>query len=151
MILNSPPVAIRFEAGKYHGQQPGQIVSFNAVDLYTALISVSQNKQIVKTQIQGRDGTIKEYVGLDDYTVSIQGTLTTYNGQIPTDSLMNLKRMLDAPVSIVITCPFLNQLGIQEMVIESYELPQQAGGYSYQSFTITGISEYPATLRVSGV
>jgi len=59
--------------------------------------------------------------------------------------------MLDAPIALDITCPFLNQLGIQKAVVESYELPQNEGGISYQTFTINLISDIPVELRITGV
>jgi len=152
MIINSKAnTAITFEAGAYPNPQGGAPISFNAVSLKTAIITLSQAKQIVKTQIQGRDGTVKEYVGMDDYAITVVGTITNANGVEPVSDRLNLKAMLDAPIALDITCPFLNQLGIQKAVVESYDLPQNEGGVSYQTFTINLISDIPVELRITGV
>lgn len=143
--------AIKFGAGSYETQVKGQIISFNEFALETALISLSQAKQIVRTQIQGRDGSVKEYVGLDDYSIRVEGTITGANGVAPTDEVLNLKKMLDAPITLDIVCPYLNQLGVTHAVVDGYELPQNAGGISYQTFTIDLISDYPKELRITSV
>lgn len=143
--------AIKFGSGSYPTQIDGQIISFREVELFAATITLSQAKQIVQTQIQGRDGTVKEYVGLDDYDIKIEGTITGANGIAPTDDVLNLKRMLDAPITLDIICPFLNQKGIHNAVITGYSLPQMAGGVSYQTYSIDLISDYPYQLRIASV
>ncbi len=142
---------ITFSKGSYQGKKEGQIINFNEVNLYTALISVSQAKMIVKTDIQGRDGKVKEFIGLDDYNISIDGTITGANGVTPINEILDLKAMLDAPIPISIVCPFLNQLGIHEVIIEAYTLPQESGGISYQTYNISASSHTPTILRISNV
>jgi hypothetical protein len=141
--------AILFKGGTYEGSVKGELITFPDVELKTALISVAQAKQIVRTQIQGRDGTVKEYVGMDDYSISVSGTITSDNGIEPIDEVIDLKQLLDAPIPLDIICPFLNRMGIQYAVVESYELPQQAGGISYQTFNINLISDIPTEIRIS--
>jgi hypothetical protein len=141
--------AIKFKGGSYPTNIQGHDISFPDIDLKTALISVSQNKRIVKTDVQGRDGKIKEYIGMDDYQVDITGALTGENNVRPINDMLDLKKILDAPIEISVECPFLNQFGIFNVVVESYYLPEDAGGISYQSFTINCISEIPAKLVIS--
>jgi len=141
--------AIKFQGGTYATNVAGQTISYPDILLKTALVSLAQNKKIVKTDILGRDGKIKEYIGMDDYQVTITGTLTGENGIQPLNDILDLKKMLDAPVEISTICPFLNQFGIFDLVVESYELPQEAGGISYQTFTINCVSEIPAKLVIS--
>ncbi len=59
--------------------------------------------------------------------------------------------MLDAPVPIPVASEYLNNMGIYYLVVESYELGQEAGGYSYQTFTISTLSDYPQELRLTNV
>ena len=53
-----------------------------------AVIEISNTRNIVKTEIQGRDGTVKEFINNGDYQISIKGILSndvyTPNGQAPT-------------------------------------------------------------------
>jgi hypothetical protein len=115
------------------------------------LITVNQAKKIVKTEIQGREGTVKEYIGMDDYAVQVNGVITASNGRHPATEISDLKKMLDAPIPIGVACAYLQNLNIMSMVVESYELGQQPGGYSYQQFSITFVSDVPQELRLSNV
>lgn len=151
MILNNAKTAILFKGGSYSTNVQGHVISFPDVSITSALISISQAKQIVKTQIQGRDGTVKEYIGLDDYMVTVSGVLTSSPGVAPTDAVLNLKKMLNAPIAIDVVCTFLNQLDIHQLVVDHYELPQNEGGISYQTFTMNFISEIPTQLRIISV
>lgn len=115
------------------------------------LITVSQAKKIITTEIQGRNGTVKEYIGLDDYQVVVNGIITGANGVHPVDDIAALKKMLDAPVAIDVACAYLQNLGIQSLVAMDYTFEQQAGGYSYQTFSITFKSDIPQQLRLNGI
>lgn len=115
------------------------------------LITVSQAKKIIKTEIQGRDGTVKEYVGRDDFQVTINGVITGKNGHYPIDEVALLQQILNAPIPIPVASTYLLNLGINSLVIESYELAQEAGGYSYQTFSITCASDVPQVLRLTDV
>ena len=111
----------------------------------TCLFTVSQEKNIVKTAIQGRNGTIKEYIGDGDYSISIKGIITGFNKIYPQNEVMNLLLFLQQPKELAIEVPYLNELfGITHLVVESYELPQEEGGQSYQSFTINAVSDETA-------
>ena len=140
--------AIRFEAGSYEDNN-GNTITFQQLAYKTALVSVGQSKKIIKTEMQGRDGTVKEYIGLDDYAVTVTGIITGENGVAPTQEVIDLKNMLDAPIPIDVVCPYLQNLGIYSLVVESYELPQFEGGVSYQNFTINFSSDIPIALRIS--
>lgn len=150
MILNNAKTAVRFEGGTYTDPS-GREVTFPAVDLPTALVSVSQAKRIIRTQVEGQDGTVKEYIGEDDYAVQVYGIFTAANGVEPTQQRLDLKKMLSAPIPIEVVCPYLQQLGIHLLVVDSYDLPQEEGGVSYQRFNLNFISEIPKELRISNV
>ena len=123
---------------------PGKI--YDAV-----LITVSQAKKIIRTEIQGRNGTVKEYIGDDDYQVVVNGIITGSNGVHPVDEISELKEILDAPVSIEVACAYLQNLGIENLVVMDYSFEQQAGGHSYQTFSITFVSDVPQQLRLNGI
>ena len=45
------------------------------------VISVTQERNIVTTSLQGRDGTIKEYISNGDYGITLDIALTDYEGE----------------------------------------------------------------------
>jgi hypothetical protein len=88
----------------------GRVQTFNPVTFYSVLMTVSQAKKIIKTEIQGRNGTVKEYIGMDDYSVDVSGIICGPNGHYPIDEVRDLKKMLDAPIPLVITSWYLQNL-----------------------------------------
>lgn len=112
------------------------------------LVSVSQAKKIIKTEIQGRDGTVKEYIGMDDFQVSVNGVITKSNGNRPLAEIRALKKMLDAPIPIHVACAYLQNLNIDLLVVQDYNISESQGSYSYQPFSINFISDVPQELQL---
>ena len=119
------------------------------INLETVIIMIDQPIRVVKTEIQGRDGTVKEYIGKDDAKITVNGIIVGNNGVYPYDNVAALKRWLDAPVSKSITAWWLENLGISQIVIESYSVPQTEGGISYQLFSFQAISDNPVELKLT--
>lgn len=141
---------ITFQAGEYIDDN-GDTQTWDSLTYDAALINVTQAKKIIKTEIAGKNGTVKEYIGLDDYGVQVNGIICGLNGVHPKDEIANLKKMLDAPVPIVVACAYLQNLGILNLVVDSYEIGQAEGGYSYQQFSINFIDDIPTELRIADV
>ena len=118
------------------------------MNIETVLITVNRAARVIKTPIQGRDGTVKEYIGLDDANLTINGIITGRNGVYPFAEVARLRRWLDAPVSKGIVARWLGNLNIDNIVVEDYSIPQVEGGYSYQMFTINAISDLPVELKI---
>ena len=129
-----------------------QFVSVNGkvhVPVDTVLFNVNQAKNIVRTSINGRDGTIKEYIGLDDYEVNIKGVICGENGVYPYDHVKNLVDFCRYDQSLGIISKFLNELfEINEVVIKDYAFEQSEGSYSYQKFEINCWSEKPVEILI---
>lgn len=142
--------AIKFLSNSYT-TQTGQVLSFNDIELESVLISASRANIVVKTQVQGQIGTVKEYIGKDDWYITVSGRLTANVNEKPTDDMINLLKMLECPVVIDVVSEWLQNLGVHSLVVENYELPQMAGGESFQDFTIQFTSDTPIEIRISDV
>lgn len=118
-------------------------VTYPEIRFDTVLVSVDFAQRVVKTEIQGRDGTVKEYIGKDDATITIQGVITGSNGVYPQEDVNALIQWIYAPVTKSVECGFLQNMGINWIVVEGASIPQVAGGYSYQQFSINCVSDLP--------
>ena len=148
--LNTPVYTnIEFLPDTYETNVKGKFLTTPQMRFDAILLTVSQAKKIIKTEIQGRDGTVKEYIGRDDFQVQINGIITGPNGHYPIETVAFLKRILDAPIPIPVASTYLNNLGIHSLVVDSYDLAQEAGGYSYQTFTISCSSDIPQEIRLT--
>lgn len=135
------------EDGSYISNN-NQTVEYEGVILNTVLISVSQTKNVVKTAINGRNGTIKEFVSSGDYNISVGGLFTSDSPIIyPEKEVLILNNIFSVPDSLKVTSKYLNRLGIYEIVIEDFSLRQKTGYYNVQEFTFRAISEVPLEIR----
>lgn len=128
------------------------------INIPTALFTVSQRKNIVTTPIQGRDGTVKEYISMGDYQVTIRGVLAGKNGIYPRNSnvstvgqntLDDLKKALVLNKQLKVNSWYLRQFDIYYLVITDFDFPQVEGQYSTQAFSITALSDMPFELNIT--
>jgi hypothetical protein len=148
-LLGTPVFAdVTLQGGSYTDNITGKTITYPEIKLATVLLTVDFTARIVKTEIQGRDGTVKEYIGQDDAKVTIQGIITGTNGHYPAYEVGQLNLWAKAPVTKGATSTFLQNLGVDNLVVESFSLPQIAGGYSYQTFSINCISDLPVELKI---
>jgi hypothetical protein len=139
---------LEFESGSYQDEN-GNEVSYEGLFLDTVLITPAWRKDIVTTSLVGRKGSVKEYITEGDAALSIRGLLVSDSlHQKPKDQIRKLKKILTAPVPLKIICPFLNELGIYEIVVESYGLPQREGSANTQPFDITASEDTPLEITL---
>lgn len=139
---------ITFRSVTYTDFPTGQKKTTKEIKLIDILLRVNLPSKIVKTEIQGRPGTIKEYIGEDDWQITVNGFLIADNGQNPTSAIIDLKNMKRARVPIPVVCTYLNNLDIFNIVIEDFAMEQEPGGYSKQAFTITAISDQDVIIQI---
>ena len=148
--LGTPVFAdVTLRGGTYVDNITGNTVKFDELQYAAVILTVSFTSRIIKTEIQGRNGTVKEYIGEDDAKVTIQGVICGSNGVYPAEDVARLNEWRRAPVAKSVTSKFLQNLGIDNLVVESFDVPQIAGGYSYQTFTIQCISDLPVELKIN--
>lgn len=130
------------------------------------LISVKQTPRIIKQNTISSNGTVKTYLGQDDWVIEIEGYIFNVNlngtsaanmeGIYPAQRMQTLNNILlgqNNTLGLNIECPFLQQFGeaggIDYIVITNVEFDQEEGIYDHQKFTIEALSDvYPDLLKV---
>jgi hypothetical protein len=107
------------------------------------VVDVMATNNIVKTEIAGQNGTVKEYISQGDYSVTIRGFFSTVLPDLYPQQRTNLLNYYcSAPVSLSIVNDFLNSIfKINKIAIESYNIFQQEGVRNVQYFQINAISD----------
>jgi hypothetical protein len=147
--LGTPVIIdLLFQSVTYTDFNKNRQVTTDELRLQTVLCTVSRPSIINKTQIQGKNGTVKEYISKDDYAVTINGIIVGENGQYPQTEALALQRIADAPGPIPVVSRFLNAFEIYNIVVMDYSMPQTAGGISKQEFTLNCISDEPLELQI---
>lgn len=123
---------------------------FEGIVINTVLFTVNQTKNIVKTEIQGRRGTVKEYISDGDFQITVNGSIVSSEPKVyPREAVNRLKNLLEVPLPIQITSEFLNIFDISSVVVESYSFPQTRGVRNVQPFTIQLVSDEPLELQIN--
>ena len=152
-LLNTPVIDnLVFKAGKYIPLGQTEPIPYDELRIDTVIIEVSQTKNIVKTSVQGRNSTVKEYVSDGDYLISIRGVIQSREPseqkKYPEDLMNNFIKILKAERSVIIISKFLNEVfGINDIVIETYSVPQVEGLRNQQPFSISASSDVPIDLE----
>lgn len=146
-IFNQPIYSdITFTGGSYTDQN-NNTVNFSSLNIEQVLITVRNTKNIITTTLQGRNGTVKEYISDGDYTIRIEGMIYG-NGMnnYPELDVQNLINICLAPQSINVVSSFLKMFNVEDIVIESYDIEQQEGVRNCQPFTLYCLSDVPLIL-----
>lgn len=121
----------------------GATYTFDNIVLPIALVTMNQPTNVVKTNITGAPGSVKEYIGLGDWDITINSIIIMPTDQSPIPFIQAFMRLKNAPVAIPVTNYFMNAAGITHIVIEDFNPVQEEGGYSKLAFTIKACSDLP--------
>lgn len=138
---------IEFSGGSYVDQN-GVTINFPTIKFETVLLTIDLPKVIIKTPIQGRNGTVKEYIADDDYQINIKGVIPGRNNQYPYDDVLTLRKMMGSPYPLKVRSRFLQMFDIDNIVISTVSLPQTEGGYGQQLFNINALSDTEVSLDI---
>lgn len=130
---------LRDESGEVIYQFPDQVL----------IEMVEGRKNIVRTQIQGRDGTVKEYIGMDDYVIRIMGVINNRESKdYPEDLVADLVRVYERKESLRIDGSNLCVFGIHQIVLFDLQLSRKPGHPSQQPFVLEAYSDEPVELEI---
>lgn len=125
----------------------GNTVSRNALDLDIALFEISNDRNIVTTQIAGRNGTIKEYMSDGDYTINIKGSLFSELESTPPVSLLEgFEAVTTCPETLTIESNVLEYFRVFEIVILKPTIKQRQGTRNVFDFELNCLSDRPIEL-----
>lgn len=113
----------------------------------SAFVEISRQKNIVITNVQGRDTSVKEFINNGDFTISVSGIIAQKTIGYPKDLVSQFNEFMSFKGSIPVVHEVLNMLGVNEIVITDYSLPADNLANA-QQYSFNAISEVPALLRL---
>jgi len=130
------------------------------IQIPTVLFTINQKKNIISTSVQGRNGTVKEYISDGDFNINVKGVLVGDNGKYPklgfastslggVSSVDYLISLFQINKALEVNSWFLKQFNIYSIVITDYNFPQNEGEYSVQPFEFNAISDVPFELNIT--
>lgn len=130
------------------GEQRGNSQTLLRID--SCVMVVTQTKEIVRTAIQGRNGTVKEYISDGDFMVNIRGAIMSdFPNVYPREDVELFIEIMGLKKSIPIASMFLDMFSIQEMVVENYLIAEKLGSRNEVPFEINALSDYPIEFKLN--
>jgi hypothetical protein len=113
------------------------------------LIEISTSKTIIETPIQGRNGTVKEYISANDYTITIRGILiNNESDKYPFDLVDDLHKIYKLNTALMVTNTILNMLDINQVVMKELKFMESEGYSHIQPFNIECVSDETLELMI---
>ncbi len=116
-----------------------------AIEIEACTIGVNLSKQIIKTAVSERKGTVKEQFNIDDYRFNIKGFLIGKNRFFPEDQIAALKTIFETnePVYLKGGYPELFLESNAQVVITSLDFPEVEGKSPFiRPFSLMCESDY---------
>jgi len=126
----------------------GETITLQPLRMEIVLLTVTMVKNIVKTPISGRNGTVKEYVSNGDFKIEAKGMfIGDYTDVEDTVNKKHLIDFCDANVSINCSSGYLQDFGINSLVIDKYIINQVEGKRNQTMFELTCFSDTPFEIQ----
>lgn len=134
----------------FYGQDIWHPVTFwwttlKQIEIEACTIRVNSVKQIIRTQVSERKGSVKEQFSIGDYKFTIKGFLIGKNRQFPQAQIELLKELYETsmPVQLYGGYPELFLAESPRVVIDSLEFPEVEGkNYWIRPFSLTCESDF---------
>lgn len=120
------------------------------------LITIFQEKNIVCTPINGKEGTIKEYISDGDYQITLDVGLSnvdffnlennTKHQEYPLDKVAELIKFLKLDDSLIVHNDILKMFGVYNIIVKGYTVPQETHS-NRQTLSINCLSELPYEIK----
>jgi len=119
-----------------------QNIVSNPFEMVQILMTVDQSKHIVKTALNGRPGTVKEYISDGDYMIKVGGLVVGQHPlQYPETEVKALTTFLQLKQSLEIASSFLSAYGITNVVVSEFKFFQIQGTRNQVEFTFNLLSD----------
>ena len=136
-------------------------IDYEGLIIPAAIIEITQSKNIITTAMQGRNGTVKEFISDGDFAITITGMIIGQNEGVagekgakvndignfyPEDDVKKLITICKVPNSIEIISNFLSFFTDSNRqntryVITDYNIPQREGSRDMQPFQISMLTD----------
>jgi Domain of unknown function (DUF6046) len=107
------------------------------------LIEIEGSKNIVKTAIDGMDGTFKELYAMNDYRITIRGIAIDENNpdEYPQTIVRQIRRLCESKKSVEVSNLLCSYFDISYLSIEDFKFPALEGYQGVQPYEITCSSD----------
>lgn len=112
------------------------------VKIIHSVIEVTRQNTIVAMPLQGRNGTVKEYISAQDWVVTVRGSIQSTDPQkYPLEDIRTIVKMMGKGERIEVVSEYLALFDIHSIVLESDNYPQNEAQQNIQQFELRFLSD----------
>lgn len=113
------------------------------LNLNDCLVDISMTRNIVKTPVVGRDGTVKEFISNGDFDISIKGLFINqaHPDVIPQKQITEALRWFQKNRSLQVSGKIFDIFKIFNIVVESFHMPQVPTFIGMRPFELKCVSD----------
>lgn len=149
---------LEIPAGEYTDLS-GNTIQFEGIRIDTLMMDISQERNIIRTQISGRNGTIKQFISDGDFIINCQGIISGKSSEensgfsvqsvtgAPEEEIRKLKAICSIPREIEVISEFLDFFDITTVVISAPSFAQKEGSRGEIFFQLQMYSDTPIELK----
>ncbi|QCW20332.1 tail-related protein [Flavobacterium phage FPSV-S1] len=149
---------LQIPAGEYKDND-GNTVQFDGIRVDTAIFEVTLSKNIVSTAINGRDGTVKQFISNGDYEIKCSGIIVgqsdasnagfdvKYTNSVPEIEIRKFNAIAKIPQEIEVVSEYLDFFDISTVVITEASFAQREGFRDSILFNFSMLSDRPIELK----
>lgn len=135
-------------ATKYVASKPFQSDTLVWYDT-TAMVSVNSDKNLILTQVQGRDYSRKELVSNGDFVFTVSGRICSELPDVyPEEEVQKFKQIMRYKGVVEVNNQIFDQFDIDRVVIQNFSIQSREGEKSQQEYTFTCVGLQPEKERV---
>lgn len=136
--------------GKYYETDLslGLTESADDITIKSAVCKVTLEKNIVETVITGRDGTVKELISANDFTIEASVTLINTVDEYPSEAMRTLSDLARKSSAVYVDSEFLRLFDIDRAVVTQMVIDQSTEGNT-QEVTLKLTSDEDYEVEVS--
>lgn len=144
-LLNTPVLGgVEFLPGNwtdYKTDGSTEVVEYAGLKVDTCMVFMSQRKNIVKTEVLGRPGSVKEYISRSDYNIQIVGSIVGSSMAYPEQDVQALRSIMESPEAITIDNRLLRIFDVDTIAVEGFQVTPREGFNNLQDFSIRATSD----------
>jgi len=137
---------LHFPAGK----------GYKALTLLEPIIEISAEKNIIKTAIQGRIGTVKEFISEGDFVISVKCIINEAKEVDeairrylpPYQELSKYYDLFQQSIALPVECKLLQIFGINNVVVTNYNITE-SGMVNVKNCSINLISDIAPEIQIT--
>lgn len=133
----------------YQDNNRNTIGSFSDIRLDVVIMEMERENNLVTTDVQGRNGTIIEFIGSKSVNIHVTGRiLAEQPGIYPDAEVRKLATALYSNKALRVDSWFLAMRGIYHIVIKKDSIKQEEGSQEYQKFEFDALADQPLILKI---